>query len=133
MKNYIRTNKDGFIILAWPERIKPPTKKTGEKDVVVQEDGNGHFNINLIDEKGRFCKKWNGSKIIDATQASIEAANPETQEQANQKHLTFLKDTDYKVSRHLEQTATGATLSLTQAQYDDLLLARQTARDSIII
>ena len=44
----------------------------------------------------------------------------------------FLKVTDWKVTRHRDQTANGNSKSLTETKYKALLTERQKARDSVV-
>ena len=46
--------------------------------------------------------------------------------------LNFLNDTDWKVTRHRDQQAQGIETSLTEEEYQQLLVDRQNARDSVI-
>lgn len=46
--------------------------------------------------------------------------------------LNFLNDTDWKVTRHRDQQAQGIETSLTEEEYQQLLVDRQKARDSVI-
>lgn len=46
--------------------------------------------------------------------------------------LNFLNDTDWKVTRHRDQQAQGIETSLTEKEYQQLLVDRQNARDSVI-
>jgi len=49
----------------------------------------------------------------------------------NGKARKYLNDTDWKVIRHRDQLAAGATTSLTDTEYQQLLSDRQTVRDSV--
>lgn len=61
-----------------------------------------------------------------------DISSQKQQEEANQDLLRFLKDTDWKVLRHRDQVDSGSTTSLTDQEYQSLLLDRQAARDSIV-
>jgi len=50
----------------------------------------------------------------------------------NEEARTFLDSTDWKVTRHRDQTANGSTKSLIETKYKALLTERQKARDSVI-
>lgn len=46
--------------------------------------------------------------------------------------LKFLSDTDWQVIRHRDQLDAGDPTSLTDQEYQQLLLGRQQARDNVI-
>jgi hypothetical protein len=55
-----------------------------------------------------------------------------TQQEISAQNLEFLSSTDWQVMRHRDQLDAGATPSLTEEQYQQLLAQRQVARDAII-
>lgn len=55
-----------------------------------------------------------------------------TQEAAStQENLAFLRNTDWKVTRHRDQKDAGTSTSLSEQDFQTLLVQRQVARDSI--
>jgi hypothetical protein len=55
-----------------------------------------------------------------------------TQQEISAQNLELLSLTDWQVMRHRDQLDAGATPSLTEEQYQQLLAQRQAARDAII-
>lgn len=55
----------------------------------------------------------------------------DAQEAANRENLKFLKDTDWKVLRHIRQKALGIPTSLSEAEYLDLELERNRRASAI--
>ena len=54
------------------------------------------------------------------------------QEEININARKFLTESDWKVLRHRDQVDSGVITSLSEQEYQDLLVARQAARESII-
>jgi len=56
-----------------------------------------------------------------------------TEEEVSNLHKRrLLQESDWKVIRHRDQLAAGIVTSLTEQEYNDLLVERQTLRDSIV-
>lgn len=71
-------------------------------------------------------KVYIGGKFLEP-----EKTAQEKQEEEDMIQRQFLSDTDWQVIRHRDQLALGIETSLTEAEYMELLKARQKARDSI--
>jgi len=69
--------------------------------------------------------------ISDSPEYQAELARQE-QERINQEAERFLNETDWMVIRHRDQLALGIPTSLTEAEFRQLLLDRQAARDQVI-
>lgn len=54
------------------------------------------------------------------------------QSQTNIDSLAFLAQTDWKVMRHRDQLDAGVPTSMTNEEFQDLLVERQAARDSVV-
>jgi hypothetical protein len=72
--------------------------------------------------------------LVTRTVISLPAADLEKKEieKQNIPILEFLSSTDWKILRHIRQTALGITTSLTAEQYLELENQRQAAANSII-
>ncbi len=55
------------------------------------------------------------------------------QRKTNEESRGFLNDTDWKVTRHNEQSAVNINTSLTTEEFAELLDERQQKRDSVVV
>ena len=71
------------------------------------------------------------NEFVFADEHQEELARQE-QERINQNARDFLNETDWMVIRHRDQLALGIPTSLTEEEFQQLLLDRQAARDQVI-
>ncbi len=70
------------------------------------------------------------SKTVTPVESSILAQKE--QDKANAQHREFLRDTDWKVLRHIRQKALNLPTSLTEQEYLELEQQRTSAAASIV-
>lgn len=73
-----------------------------------------------------------GKVYISGEFVEPEKTTREKQLEENYIQTLFLSDTDWKVIRHRDQLSLGVETSLTEAEYKELLKARQKARDAVV-
>jgi hypothetical protein len=73
-----------------------------------------------------------GKKYTDGKFTEPEKNKQKLQHEENLQNQQFLKDTDWKATRHRDQLAMGTETSLSEAEYKELLAQRQQARERII-
>lgn len=56
-----------------------------------------------------------------------------TQSELNTEALLFLSESDWQVVRHRDQLDSGTETSLTQVEYENILILRQQARESVVL
>jgi len=122
--HYYKVNQDGFITRGFSTAHEKPS----QSDILKGNNLGGHFDHSevLIDKEGYFLfKKSSTGKKVKATKDE----QPLFQKKQNQINLEFLQETDWMVTRYLEQ---GPTASFTDAQYEQLKVDRQAARGAVI-
>lgn len=66
------------------------------------------------------------------TSSIVDITAQKAQEAINAENKKFLADTDWKVIRHRDQVELGIATSLSAQEFQDLLSARQAARNAIV-
>lgn len=90
------------------------------------------------DENGKItglfaCQQYENQEYLpDDNHEVINFGKPTEQERINQNARDFLNETDWMVIRHRDQLALGIPTSLTEEEFQQLLLDRQAARDQVI-
>lgn len=94
--------------------------QTKEENTIPFDAGLDFLNnpFDYIYKDGRFVKDDEGEQIQEIRNKNIECQN-------------FLDDTDWKVTRHRDQLGQGIPTRLTPEEFEELLVQRQIARDSI--
>lgn len=73
-----------------------------------------------------------GYPLRELTQLEIDSQQSiAAQESVNQDARAFLAETDWQILRHLDQMTLGVTTSLTQLEYEQLLIQRQEKRSLV--
>lgn len=72
--------------------------------------------------------------ILTEDQITYDLGNVEdtSQEKINKEAELFLLETDWKVIRHIDEKALGLSTSISEEEYQALLIARQEARQRIL-
>lgn len=119
-------NFAGAIQLSDEEWQTLLTEQSAGKDIVMFDGKVFSSNPNLyyLDLNGHY-QKYSSEEIKEFEEINKVVT---TTNQA----LSFLNDTDWKVTRHRDQQAQGIETSLTDEEYNQLLVDRQNARDSVI-
>lgn len=68
-KHYIRLQGD-TIISAFSDAFQQPLKD----DICINEKGDRHFNLELINDDGLYRLKWDGKQIVEKTTDEIYTA-----------------------------------------------------------
>ena len=84
MAKHIIRLEDIFIIKAFSTDFEQPI----EGDIIVEEDGGRHFNLDLIDERGLPTKKYVDGEILDATEADLAVKTAEYEASLPNPNLT---------------------------------------------
>jgi len=79
------------------------------------------------------------SRFVNTTEHGVlkntlvsEITVDKTRDELNAEAEAFLKDTDWKVIRHIDEQNAGIETSLTQEEYEALFQERQQARDLVV-
>uniref|UniRef100_UPI004028DF9D hypothetical protein n=1 Tax=Candidatus Stercorousia sp. TaxID=3048886 RepID=UPI004028DF9D len=119
-------NFDGAIQLSDDEWQKLLSEQSNGKDIVMF--GGVVFasepNLYYLDSNGIY-QKYSSEELQELAEINKVVTTTNTA-------LNFLNDTDWKVTRHRDQQAQGIETSLTEEEYQQLLVDRQNARDSVI-
>lgn len=119
-------NFDGAIQLSDEEWQTLLTEQSAGKDIVMF--GGVVFasepNLYYLDSNGIY-QKYSSKELQELAEINQVVTTTNTA-------LNFLNDTDWKVTRHRDQQAQGIETSLTEEEYQQLLVDRQNARDSVI-
>jgi len=79
------------------------------------------------------CEQYENQEYLpDDNEEILNFGKPTEQEIINQNARDFLNETDWMVIRHRDQLALGIPTSLTEEEFQQLLLDRQAARDQVI-
>ena len=79
------------------------------------------------------CEQYENQEYLpDDNEEILNFGKPSAQEIINQQARDFLNETDWMVIRHRDQLALGIPTSLTEEEFQQLLLDRQAARDQVI-
>lgn len=119
-------NFDGAVQLSDDEWQELLSEQSNGKDIVMF-DGKvfaSERNLYYLDSNGIY-QKYSSEELIELEEITSVVTTTNTA-------LNFLNDTDWKVTRHRDQIAQGIQTSLTDDEYQQLLVDRQTARDSVI-
>ncbi len=119
-------NFDGAIQLSDEEWQELLTEQSNGKDIVMF-DGvvfASEPNLYYLDSNGIY-QKYSSEELQELAEINQVVTTTNTA-------LNFLNDTDWKVTRHRDQQAQGIETSLTEEEYQQLLVDRQNARDSVI-
>jgi len=93
----------------------------------VNRDENGKIIAIFASEQYK-----NQEYLPDDNEEILNFGKPTEQERINQEAERFLNETDWMVIRHRDQLALGIPTSLTEEEFQQLLLDRQAARDQVI-
>lgn len=119
-------NFAGAIQLSDEEWQTLLTEQSAGKDIVMF--GGVVFasepNLYYLDSNGIY-QKYSSEELQELAEINQVVTTTNTA-------LNFLNDTDWKVTRHRDQQAQGIETSLTEEEYQQLLVDRQNARDSVI-
>ena len=119
-------NFDGAIQLSDDEWQELLSEQSNGKDIVMF--GGVVFasepNLYYLDTNGIY-QKYSSEELQELAEINQVMTTTNTA-------LNFLNDTDWKVTRHRDQQAQGIETSLTEEEYQQLLVDRQNARDSVI-
>lgn len=119
-------NFDGAIQLSDDEWQELLSEQSNGKDIVMF--GGVVFasepNLYYLDSNGIY-QKYSSEELQELAEINQVVTTTNTA-------LNFLNDTDWKVTRHRDQQAQGIETSLTEEEYQQLLVDRQNARDSVI-
>ncbi len=117
---------DGAIQLSDDEWQELLSEQSNGKDIVMF--GGVVFasepNLYYLDTNGIY-QKYSSEELQELAEINQVVTTTNTA-------LNFLNDTDWKVTRHRDQQAQGIETSLTEEEYQQLLVDRQSARDSVI-
>lgn len=119
-------NFDGAIQLSDDEWQELLSEQSNGKDIVMF-DGvvfASEPNLYYLDSNGIY-QKYSSEELQELAEINQVVTTTNTA-------LNFLNDTDWKVTRHRDQQAQGIETSLTEEEYQQLLVDRQNARDSVI-
>lgn len=119
-------NFDGAVQLSDDEWQKLLSEQSNGKDIVMF-DGvvfASEPNLYYLDSNGIY-QKYSSEELQELAEINQVVTTTNTA-------LNFLNDTDWKVTRHRDQQAQGIETSLTEEEYQQLLVDRQNARDSVI-
>lgn len=119
-------NFDGAVQLSDDEWQELLTEQSNGKDIVMF-DGvvfASEPNLYYLDSNGIY-QKYSSEELQELAEINQVVTTTNTA-------LNFLNDTDWKVTRHRDQQAQGIETSLTEEEYQQLLVDRQNARDSVI-
>lgn len=118
---------DGAIPLSEEEWQNLLNEQSAGKDIILFEGKvfASDPNIYCIDEISGFYRKRTEDELSELNEINSVVTTTNTA-------LNFLNDTDWKVTRHRDQQAQGIETSLTEEEYQQLLVDRQNARDSVI-
>ena len=119
-------NFDGAIQLSDDEWQELLSEQSNGKDIVMF-DGvvfASEPNLYYLDSNGVY-QKYSSEELQELAEINQVVTTTNTA-------LNFLNDTDWKVTRHRDQQAQGIETSLTEEEYQQLLVDRQNARDSVI-
>lgn len=119
-------NFDGAIQLSDEEWQTLLTEQSAGKDIVMfgGEVFASEPNLYYLDSNGVY-QKYSSEELQELAEINQVVTTTNTA-------LNFLNDTDWKVTRHRDQQAQGIETSLTEEEYQQLLVDRQKARDSVI-
>lgn len=119
-------NFDGAIQLSDEEWQTLLTEQSAGKDIVMfgGEVFASEPNLYYLDSNGIY-QKYSSKELQELAEINQVVTTTNTA-------LNFLNDTDWKVTRHRDQQAQGIETSLTEEEYQQLLVDRQNARDSVI-
>ncbi|CCY24443.1 caudovirales tail fiber assembly protein [Brachyspira sp. CAG:484] len=119
-------NFDGAIQLSDEEWQTLLTEQSAGKDIVMfgGEVFASEPNLYYLDSNGVY-QKYSSEELQELAEINQVVTTTNTA-------LNFLNDTDWKVTRHRDQQAQGIETSLTEEEYQQLLVDRQNARDSVI-
>ena len=119
-------NFDGAIQISDDEWQELLSEQSNGKDIVMF-DGvvfASEPNLYYLDSNGVY-QKYSSEELQELAEINQVVTTTNTA-------LNFLNDTDWKVTRHRDQQAQGIETSLTEEEYQQLLVDRQNARDSVI-
>lgn len=117
---------DNFIKITENEWQSLLEEQSNNKEIVFY-DGKifaTEPNIYFIDSNGVWQKRNNEEINKIKKQQKIEETNYDSK--------SYLNNTDWLVTRHRDQLAMNLTTSLSEEEYQALLLERQKARESVI-
>ena len=119
-------NFDGAIQLSDEEWQTLLTEQSAGKDIVMfgGEVFASEPNLYYLDSNGVY-QKYSSEELQELAEINQVVTTTNTA-------LNFLNDTDWKVTRHRDQQTQGIETSLTEEEYQQLLVDRQNARDSVI-
>lgn len=119
-------NFNGAIQLSDEEWQTLLTEQSAGKDIVMfgGEVFASEPNLYYLDSNGVY-QKYSSEELQELAEINQVVTTTNTA-------LNFLNDTDWKVTRHRDQQAQGIETSLTEEEYQQLLVDRQNARDSVI-
>ena len=101
-KHYVRLGSDSSTIThAYSDAFE--TFQSG--DVLVEETDNRHYQLEVKDALGFYCKKWTGSAVADMSQAEIDATEVNRDNRINAKSAE-ITNTDKKIIRVIEDLIT---------------------------
>jgi len=132
-KHYVRLDDNNIIIHAFSDAFETPQ----QNDICITPEGTieRHYNLILTDFYNHFLYKYIDGEIVEI---NIEDYYPLAELKDDriayikQSAYYELKATDWKVLRHRDQLAddsTGSSTSLSDNEYQALLLERQNIRD----
>lgn len=118
---------DGAIPLSEEEWQNLLNEQSAGKDIIIFEGKvfASEPNLYCIDEVSGLYRKRTDDELLELNEINSVVTKTNTA-------LNFLNDTDWKVTRHRDQIAQGIQTSLTDEEYQQLLIDRQNARDSVI-
>ena len=119
-------NFDGAIQLSDDEWQELFSDQSNGKDIVMFGGvvSASEPNLYYLDSNGIY-QKYSSEELQELAEINQVVTTTNTA-------LNFLNDTDWKVTRHRDQQAQGIETSLTEEEYQQLLVDRQNARDSVI-
>lgn len=95
-KHYIKVNENNEITEAFCDGFRQPDKDS----ILVAETEERHFNPNLLTVEGVLRYTWDGKKMIERSEAEIEAIAAPIREKAQA--LAKLADLDRIIPRSVE-------------------------------
>lgn len=124
---FYEDNFDGAVSLSEEEWQHLLNEQASGKEIILFEGKvfASEPNIYCIDEVSGLYRKRNDDELSELNEINSVLITTNTA-------LNFLNDTDWKVTRHRDQIAQGIQTSLTDEEYQQLLVDRQNARDSVI-
>lgn len=93
-------------------------------EIDTEFEGNDFYSLIEIPDDGNNYIFQDGEAVIKENQPNQETINLEARR--------FLYDTDWKVIRHRDQLDLGIETSLTNEEFQELLMQRQEARERVM-